>query len=131
MAVPIQNIYYLLCYAWDRLEARNLIDAGSVPGHRTENLLALVLDAGMRRLFKQGLDRGYVASEVETRRLRGKLLLSASVRRSLLPVGRVACAVDDLTYDVQHNRVIKAALRSLMPLPDLDERLRRTLHRHS
>ena len=61
MAIPIQNIYYLLCYAWDRLEARDLIDVSSLAGSRTENLFAKVLAEGTSHLFLRGLDRGYIA----------------------------------------------------------------------
>src|SRR5262249_19799330 len=97
MAIPIQNICYLLCYAWDRLEARDLIQVGGVPGGRVENLLGKVLEAGVAHLIRRGLDRGYVESEEEGRRLCGKLLLSHTLGRCLLPAGRVACAVDELS----------------------------------
>ena len=130
MAIPIQNIYYLLCYAWDRLKARDLVDISAVSGSRIENLLGKVLDAGVAHLVRRGLDRGYVESEEEGCRLRGKLLLSETIGRCLLPVGRVVCQVDHLSHDVPHNRVIKAAMRALLGLPTLDSELRAGLRAH-
>jgi 5-methylcytosine-specific restriction enzyme subunit McrC len=131
MGVPVQNIYYLLCYAWDHLEARTLVDVGEVPGNRTENLLAKVLADGVAHLIRRGLDRGYLPFEEEGRRLRGKLLLTETMQRMLLEQGRAACRVDELSHDVPHNRVLKAAMRALMTVPELDPGLRTRLRDHT
>ena len=29
--IPIQNLYYLLCYAWNRLPQNKLVDVSGVP----------------------------------------------------------------------------------------------------
>ena len=46
MAIPLENVYYLLCYAWNRLDARDRVDVSAIPGNRIENLLAKVLIEG-------------------------------------------------------------------------------------
>ena len=130
MPVPLANIYYLLCYVWDQLPARDLIDVGSIPGNRIENLLGTVMKEGVARLLRQGLDRGYVDFDEEGRRFRGKLLMTETMSRALLPNGYVACRIDDLTYDVPHNRVVKAAMRALAGLKELDPHLRQALRDH-
>src|SRR5687767_11226101 len=130
MSVSVQNIYYLLCYAWDRLEARNLVDVTSVPGNRIENLLGKVLHDGVAHLIRSGFDRGYVSFEETSRRLRGKVLLTETLGRSLLEQGRVACQVDDLSYDVAHNRVIKAAMATMAALPSIDKSIAAGLRDH-
>jgi 5-methylcytosine-specific restriction enzyme subunit McrC len=127
VSITVQNVYYLLCYAWDRLEARGLSDVTAVPGDRVENLLGLVLRDAVARLVRAGLDRGYETIDEEGRRVRGKILVSQTAQRMLLPRGRVACQVDELTHDVPHNRVIKAAMIALMDLPDLDRGIRSDL----
>jgi 5-methylcytosine-specific restriction enzyme subunit McrC len=130
MAVPVQNIYYLLCYAWERLEARELLGTGSIPGNRVENLLGHVLNRGVSHLIRQGLDRGYLSFQEEGRRIRGKLLISETIKRTLLQRGKVACEIDDLSYDVPHNQVIKAAMNALIELPSLDDGIRMHLRDH-
>lgn len=130
MAVSVQNVYYLLCYAWDRLEARSLIDVDAIPGGRVENLLGQVLRTSVAHLIRRGLDRGYVADDEEGRRLRGKILVSETVQRMLLPQGRVACQIDELSHDVPHNRVIKAGITALIGLPSLDGGIRAALRDH-
>ncbi len=123
MAVPIQNVYYLLCYAWDKLGALDTTDVGALSGDRVENLLAKVLHDGVAHLMRRGLDRGYLPFEQEGRQLRGKVLLVETAQRLLLHQGRVACLTDELSHDVQHNRVLKAAMRELAYLPSIDRHL--------
>lgn len=130
MPIPIRNVYYLLCYAWKQLGAREFIDVDDIAANRIENLLGKVLEKGVANLIRRGLDRGYVVFDEEGRTLRGKLLVSDTLKRSLLPSGRVACQVDELSYDVPHNRVIKAAMRALLDIPDLDKGIRAALRDH-
>lgn len=131
MSIPIRNIYYLLCYAWEKpLKGRDRIATSPISGNRVENLLGTVLDSWVTDLTRRGLDRGYVDVEEEGRKFRGKLLVKESLSRILLPQGRVACRIDELSYDVPHNRVVKAALHSLINLPSLDGTLRGRLRAH-
>jgi len=123
MAVPIQNVYYLLCYAWDRLDALDTTDVGALSGDRVENLLGKVLHDGVAHLMRRGLDRGYLPVEQEGRQLRGKVLLVETAQRLLLQQGRVACRNDELSHDVPHNRALKAAMRELANVPGIDRGL--------
>ena len=41
--IPIQNLYYLLCYAWNRLPQGKLVDVSGVPATELANLFAHVL----------------------------------------------------------------------------------------
>ena len=56
-AIPIQNIYYLLCYAWDLLEEADELAVGIEDLPRVEDLLARLLINGTRRLLRRGLIR--------------------------------------------------------------------------
>ena len=47
--IPIQNIYYLLCYAWNRLEERDIVD---VSGIDSTNLVDLFLTKVMKTVHK-------------------------------------------------------------------------------
>jgi 5-methylcytosine-specific restriction enzyme subunit McrC len=129
LSVRIRNIYYLLCYAWNHVEARNLIDGSVDTGDRIENLIAHVMARGVTRLLAQGLDHGYVEHVEDIAGVRGKLLLTQSIRTLQLPRARTTCAVDELTTDVPHNRIIKATLRELVAMPSLEDELRAPLRR--
>ena len=123
--IPIANIYYLLCYAWDVLEEKEtLAEVDALDSTDLLNLFARVLVNGTRRLLRRGLDRGYLPREEEISGLRGKLLVTQTLRRNLLRFGRAACTWDELEYDTPPNRILKTTLQSLHEAVELDKRVR-------
>lgn len=114
MEIPITNIYYLLCYAWDALEEKEtLADVDALDSTDLIDLFARVLTNGTRRLLRRGLDRGYVPREDVIAGVRGKLLTTPTLRRDLLRFGRSACVWDELEYDTLPNRILKTTLLRL------------------
>ena len=119
--IPIANIYYLLCYAWDALEEKEtLADVDALDSTDLLDLFARVLVNGTRRLLRRGLDRGYLPREDEIPGVRGKLLVTQTLRRNLLRQGRAACAWDELEYDTLPNRILKTTLQRLHDAEVLD-----------
>lgn len=121
MTIPVANIYYLLCYAWDNLEEGEIVPVAQEDCHSLAELFARVLEGGCTHLLKRGLDRDYVTEEVDTSSLRGKLDVTTTVKRNLLRSSRVHCVIDSLSYDVLHNQIIRATLRSLIRCRDLHD----------
>jgi 5-methylcytosine-specific restriction enzyme subunit McrC len=127
--IPIANIYYLLCYAWDALEEKDAlaeVDAAQSP--QLLDLFARVLVSGSRRLFRRGLDRGYLPQEAELSGVRGKLLVTQTLRRDILRYGHAACSWDDLEYDTLPNRILKTTLQQLVKSPDIAPETRADVH---
>jgi len=118
--IPIQNIYYLLCYAWNRLEERDIVDVSGIDNTNLADLFARVLIGGVGHLLKRGFDRGYVEFIEDTRCLRGKLLFNPTVKRNLLIKAQVTCGFDELSYNVLHNQILKASIGSLICIDNLD-----------
>ncbi|MGF1450993.1 MAG: restriction endonuclease [Opitutales bacterium] len=112
--IPIQNVYYLLCYAWDHLEERDLVDVAGAGQKDLANLFARVLINGTQRLIKRGFHRGYQEHSDETPRLRGRLAFTPSLRRLSWLKGQMVCEFTELTYDTLPNRILKATLRQLL-----------------
>ena len=96
--IPIQNIYYLLCYAWNKLEERDIVDVSGIDATKILDLFAKVLIGGLSHLFKQGLDRGYVTFSEVTRCLKGKIGFSPTVKQNLLIKAKVYCDFDEMSY---------------------------------
>ena len=121
MEIPIANIYYLLCYAWEALEEKDtLADVGALDSTDLLGLFARVLTNGTRRLLRRGLDRGYLPCEGEIAGVRGKLLTTPTLRRDLLRCARAVCAWDELEYDTLPNRILKTTLQRLHEADELD-----------
>lgn len=127
MSIPIKNIYYLLCYAWDGLDRKDLVSAGAEDFKDLSDLFAKVLANGTTHLFKRGLDQDYRRYEETTRSIRGKVLLGPSIQKMLLPQAQAACAFDDRTPNILHNQILRATMRRLLLCEGLDPGIREEL----
>jgi 5-methylcytosine-specific restriction enzyme subunit McrC len=47
MKIPVRNLYYLLCYAWDRLEEGDVVAAEQEGATELVDLFARVLEGGV------------------------------------------------------------------------------------
>jgi McrBC 5-methylcytosine restriction system component len=115
--IPIQNIYYLLCYAWDKLAERDVIAVIAVEAidmTTLADLFARVLINGTNHLLKRGFDRGYLSQHEWTGRLRGRICFQEAIRRNARATGRLPCDFDELSYNVLHNCILKATMRRLI-----------------
>lgn len=124
MNVPILNIYYMLVYAWDALDEAEHLCLRAEDSTQLVDLFAHVLHSGVEAILRRGLDRGYVSHHEVIPAIRGKLDLSASIKAGTLRYGRAACEFDELTHDVQHNRILKSTIRKLLDVSDLSPELR-------
>ena len=125
MSISVQNLYHLLTYAWDQLEEAETVAVTAEPADSLLDLLARVLVQGTTHVLKRGLARDYVPETELTGRLRGKVLLSESIRQQTLATARAWCTFDELSHDVPVNRLLKATLHHLLTIPELDGKLRR------
>lgn len=125
MKIPIANVYYLLCYAWQHMHDSGVVDVAELDSFdEVYDLLGKVLAEGTFHLVRQGLDRGYVEYEEDLSSVRGKIDLGGTLKRALRSRGRVACRYGELSYDVPHNRILRAALRELLRIDRLAPEVR-------
>jgi 5-methylcytosine-specific restriction enzyme subunit McrC len=125
--IPISNLYYLLCYAWNRLDERDFVDVDALPRQDLPNLLARILINGVKRLLRQGINRVYIGCTQDSQNPRGKIDIADSLKRGLLPRNAVACVVDELSHDVLHNRIIRTTLHRLASTAEVDSGVRHDL----
>lgn len=127
MNIPIANIYYLLAYAWDSLDEANLISIDLDDFKTNPELLAGVLESGVTHLLKRGLNQSYITHEIESPMPHGKILIDETIKRGLIAKGKLQTAFDNLNHDVLENRIIKATLRDLALVTELNQDHRRRL----
>jgi 5-methylcytosine-specific restriction enzyme subunit McrC len=131
-AIPVRNIYYLLCYAWNRLPESQVVDVARLPSTELADLFAFVLIGGVKHLARRGFEQGYQPWSEELAGVRGRIDVVGSARRLLLAHGRASCSFDELTVNTGTNQILKSTLRFLAGVPRLDGSLRkelRQLHR--
>ena len=113
--IPILNIYYLLCYAWGRVQERDTMRLTALGGLSTvQDLLGKVLAGGVNHLFRRGIDRGYVERREDIAGVRGKLAASETAKRALRARGRAACDFEELSVDILPNRILRTSLCQLL-----------------
>ncbi|MEX3690653.1 5-methylcytosine-specific restriction endonuclease system specificity protein McrC [Paraburkholderia sp. BR14263] len=127
--IPIRNVYYMLCYAWNYVRQAELVDLDRLPGEHVLDLLAIVLVQGIEHLARRGLEQGYEHREDEIAGVRGRIDVLRSARRFLPKHGKAACVFDELSVDTLPNRIIKSTLRTLESHPILASELRNRVHR--
>jgi len=125
--IPIQNIYYLLCYAWNKLEERDIVEVSGIDSAHIMDLFAKVLIGGISHLFKRGLDRGYVSFSTDSGCLKGKICFAPTIKRNLLTKAQANCEYDELSHNVLHNQILKSTTRYLINVENLDKDLKNEL----
>lgn len=53
MEIPVENVYYLLCYAWDKLAEKDVVNIDPTKSTDLVNLFARVLASGIDHLLKK------------------------------------------------------------------------------
>lgn len=127
--IPIENIYYLFCYAWNRFEEAQSIPLGASPSPDLPNLLGRVLLHGTKNLLRRGLDRNYQDCTEELATVRGRIELGETMQLQARSLRRLMCEFDELSHDLLHNQIIKASLRRLARAKSIDTTLANELVR--
>lgn len=134
MKVPIQNLYYLFCYAWRFIPDDLALDVGGIQNPDVLNLCAHVLTTGIDRLLRRGIDQGYFVLREEMSRLRGRIDITGTITGLSWLQARAVCQFDELTPDTLHNRILRSTVQLLSSAPierSLRDRLREVNHRLS
>ena len=125
--IPIKNIYYMLCYAWNVLEKSDDIYLGSEKFDNVYNLLARIYISGLSNLIKRGFNRYYNQENEAISTLKGKINISDSIKSQTFYNGSMICQFDEFSKDIKLNQIIKTTINILIKSPHLDLDLRNKL----
>ena len=123
--IPIKNIYYMLCYAWNVLEQSERMEVGSERFENIYNLLARLYDNGLNILIKQGLNRYYKLQSKATSTLEGRSRFP--IKQHTLSNTQMVCEYENYTDDIIFNQIIKRTIEILVKSPNLDPSLKNKL----
>ena len=112
--IPIQNIYYMLSYAFQTLQAENYKDLATENFHNTAELCAAILDKGIGIQLKHGLRRDYVSKSESLSTLQGKLNISESIKTQTMLKKQMICTSDEFSTNIQFNQIIKSTVLLLL-----------------
>jgi 5-methylcytosine-specific restriction enzyme subunit McrC len=131
--IPIKNIYYLLSYAWNKLEESELVDVSAEDESDLLNLLGRVLLNGTKTLLKRGIDRQYITENEVYQGIKGKVNITDSLRKNLFSKGLSVCEFDELSADILPNQILKTTLQNLTQIsglsPTIKQEIRTIIYR--
>ena len=122
-SIPIQNIYFMLCYAWDRLEESKVVDVGNDDTTELVDLFAKVLISGLKHILRRGLDRGYVQVQDELSTLRGRVDFNRSMGLMVRNTPRMVCEFGELQHDILTNQILKTSAERLIQVSNVNKKL--------
>ena len=127
--IPIKNLYYLLCYAWELADQREKIKVDAEGCSTYPDLFAKLLVTGCTVLFKRGLHREYVPHQEVIVGIKGKWNISESLKTPSYRMGKMDCTFDDFSDNILVNQIIYASLRRLLGYQELNGRVRKDVLR--
>lgn len=125
--IPIKNIYYMLCYAWNVLEQSDNVLLGSEKFDNIYNLFARIYINGTSSLIKRGFNRYYIQKNREISTLKGKINISDSIKTQSFHHGSMVCQFDEFSKNIKLNQIIKTTINILIKSPQLDADLKSKL----
>ncbi|MBP1757980.1 MAG: mcrC [Firmicutes bacterium] len=127
--IKIQNLYYMLSYAFHALREDGITQISPEDFDHIHDLLSAILAHGISQQLRRGLHRDYVHQEQALSSLRGQLLLSESLKRQTQIRRRLVCCYDEFTEDTPHNRILKCTMALLLHQGELNPKFREALRK--
>lgn len=112
--IPIQNIYYMLSYAFQVLNEQGYKNIATEQFNNVAELCAAILAKGISVQLKRGLGREYIEQTESLSSLRGRIEISESIKTRSMLKKQLICSYDDFSVNSYMNRIIKTTMELLL-----------------
>ena len=112
--IPVQNIYYMLSYAFQVLNEQGYKDVATEQFDNVADLCSAILIKGVSKQLKRGLIKDYIPKREPLTALRGKMEISETLKTNVLVKRQVVCSYDEFSENAYMNRIIKTTMLRLM-----------------
>ena len=112
--IPVQNIYYMLSYAFQVLNEQGYKDIATEQFDNVAELCAAILSKGIAVQLKRGLGKEYIPQTEALSSLRGKIDITESIKTQSLLRKQLICTYDDFTVNSYLNRILKTTMELLL-----------------
>ena len=112
--IPIQNIYYMLSYAFQILNEQGYKNIATEQFHNTAELMAAILEKGIAIQLKRGLGKEYIPQTEALSSLRGKIDIAESIKTQSMLRKQLICTYDEFSVNSIMNRIIKSTVEILL-----------------
>lgn len=112
--IKIQNIYYMLAYAFQILQEQGYKSLGEESFQNTADLLSAILVRGVSIQLKRGLGKAYVERTEPLSGLRGKIDISNSIKEQSMLKQQLICTYDSYSVNSYPNQILKTTMELLL-----------------
>ncbi|MDM8225980.1 5-methylcytosine-specific restriction endonuclease system specificity protein McrC [Parasutterella secunda] len=112
--IRVQNIYYMLAYAFHILREQGYESCGTEEFENTADLLSAILVKGVAIQIKRGLGRTYIEETELLSCLRGKIDITESIKQQTIMKRQLVCTYDEFSVDSYMNRILKTTMEVLL-----------------
>ena len=112
--IRIQNIYYMLAYAFQVLREQGYASCETEEFENTADLLSAILVKGVSIQIKRGLGRTYIEQTEPLSCLRGKIDVTESIKQQTLIKQQLVCTYDEFSENTYMNRILKTSMELLL-----------------
>ena len=112
--IRIQNIYYMLAYAFQVLNEHGYKSIATEDFDNTAELCAAILTRGIKIQIKRGLGKEYMSRTESLASLRGKIDITESIKTQALQRRQLVCSYDEFSVNSFMNRIIKSTILLLL-----------------
>lgn len=125
--IRIQNIYYMLAYAFQILRSESYEKIGSEEFENTADLLSAIITKGIAIQLKRGLGKQYNPISESLSTLRGKIDISSSIKTQTILKKQLICCYDEFSINTKHNQIIKTTVYILLKSSEVPKNRKREL----
>ena len=125
--IPIKNLYYMLCYAWNILSITDDVKVGADDCDNAYNLLARVFSFGIGKLIRSGFHRSYVEFTEELTTVRGSINITESINNNSLLNKKIACTFDEYSPNDHFNQILKYTITQLVKSKEINDGTKKDL----
>lgn len=111
--IPIQNVYYMLSYAFQVLNEQGYKNIATEQFNNTAELMAAILAKGIAVQIKRGLGKEYIPQTEPLSALRGKIDIAESIKTQTMLKKQMICTYDEFSVNGTMNRIIKSTVELL------------------
>lgn len=112
--IRIQNVYYMLAYAFQVLNEQEYRDLAAEKFENTAELCAAILACGVRRQIRRGIGKEYIQKTETLPVLRGKIDVSETIKTMSIQRRRLVCTYDEFSVNFSMNQIIKSTMLLLL-----------------
>lgn len=97
--IPVQNIYYMLSYAFQILNEQGYRKIAAEKFHNTTELCAEIIIVAVNRQIKNGIEKEYVPRLDDVVTVRGKINISESIKKQVILRKQLTCEYDEFSVN--------------------------------